>query len=82
MQSKLPHTGTSIFTKMSQLAQEHKAINLSQGFPNFMPNEMLLNLSREALASHRNQYAPLGGLPELRQKLAAKIYDLHSRKYD
>jgi methionine aminotransferase len=82
MQSKLPHIGTSIFTKMSQLAQKHKAINLSQGFPNFMPNEKLLNLSQEALALHRNQYAPLGGLPELRQKLANKIDDLHSRKYD
>lgn len=82
IQSKLPHIGTSIFTKMSQLAQEHQAINLSQGFPNFRPNQDLIKLSREALDSHRNQYAPLGGLPELRQKLAKKIFKLHDRLYD
>jgi methionine aminotransferase len=82
MQSKLPHIGTTIFTKMSQLAQTYEAINLSQGFPNFMPNEKLIQLSQQALASSRNQYAPLGGLPELRQKLTDKIYDLHGRKYN
>jgi methionine aminotransferase len=82
MQSKLPHIGTTIFTKMSQLAQDHQAINLSQGFPNFMPDKQLVELSQAALASARNQYAPLAGLQELRQKLVEKIYKLHNRKYN
>jgi methionine aminotransferase len=47
-----------------------------------MPNEKLIQLAQEALSSHRNQYAPLAGLPELRQKLAQKINDLHKRTYD
>jgi methionine aminotransferase len=82
MQSKLPNLGTTIFTTMSQLAQEHDAINLSQGFPNFRPDEALIQLANEAMRSQRNQYAPLAGLPELRQKLAKKIYNLHQRQYD
>ena len=82
LQSKLPHIGTTIFTKMSRLAQEHHAINLSQGFPNFMPNEELIQQANEAISSHRNQYAPLGGLPELRQKLSDKFDTLYNHKYD
>lgn len=82
LNSKLPHIGTSIFTKMSQLAQEHQAINLSQGFPNFMPDKTLMHYAKEAINSHRNQYAPLGGLPELRQKLSDKFYRLYHHRYD
>ena len=78
LKSKLPHVGTTIFTKMSQLAHAHDAINLSQGFPNFMPNQQLIKYSQEALESHRNQYAPLGGLPELRQKITDKIHQLYN----
>lgn len=81
-ESKLPHIGTTIFTKMSQLAQEHQAINLSQGFPNFMPDKNLIRYANEAIDSHRNQYAPLGGLPELRQKLSDKFYTLYNHRYD
>lgn len=82
VKSKLPQIGTSIFTKMSQLAQEHNAINLSQGFPNFMPDEQLIQYSQDALGSHKNQYAPLGGLPKLRQKVTDKIKKLYGHLYN
>ena len=71
--SKLPNVGTTIFTRMSQLAAETGAINLSQGFPDFDGPQAL----REAVARHvlegRNQYCPMTGLPALRQQVAAKI---------
>ncbi|MDX5373690.1 MAG: pyridoxal phosphate-dependent aminotransferase [Pseudomonadaceae bacterium] len=71
--SKLPNVGTTIFTRMSQLAAEVGAINLSQGFPDFDGPQAL----REAVARHvlegRNQYSPMTGLPTLRQQVAAKI---------
>ena len=71
--SKLPNVGTTIFTRMSQLAAEVGAINLSQGFPDFDGPQAL----REAVARHvlegRNQYCPMTGLPALRQQVAAKI---------
>lgn len=71
--SKLPSVGTTIFTIMSRLAQEHGAINLGQGFPDFDPPSFL----REALARHveagRNQYAPMAGLPRLREAIARLI---------
>jgi len=72
LQSKLPHIGTTIFTVMSKLASDEKAINLSQGFPGFGADPILLDLvgkySREGL----NQYAPMTGIPELRNALATK----------
>ena len=71
--SKLPNVGTTIFSRMSQLAAEVGAINLSQGFPDFDGPQAL----REAVARHvlegRNQYSPMTGLPSLRQQVAAKI---------
>ena len=71
--SKLPNVGTTIFTRMSQLAAETGAINLSQGFPDFDGPQTL----REAVARHvlegRNQYCPMTGLPALRQQVATKI---------
>lgn len=82
LSSKLPHIGTTIFTQMSQLAQEHDAINLSQGFPNFEPHPQLLEYASQALNSSKNQYAPLGGLPKLRQKIADKIDTLYNHRYD
>lgn len=78
--SKLPSTGTTIFTSMSQLAAETGAINLSQGFPDFDGPEAL----REALAKHvaagHNQYAPMIGLPALREQIALKIERCYRRK--
>lgn len=77
--SKLPAVGTTIFTTMSQLAAQTGAINLSQGFPDFDGPEAL----REALARHvaagHNQYAPMAGLPALREQIALKIERLYGR---
>ncbi|MDB5799966.1 MAG: methionine aminotransferase [Rhodocyclales bacterium] len=71
--SKLPDVGTTIFTVMSQLASEHDAINLSQGFPDYPCHPALLTaLTRAAEAGH-NQYAPMAGLPTLRQAISAKL---------
>ncbi len=73
LQSKLPDVGTTIFTRMSALAQEHQALNLSQGFPDFPPPHSLrAALARHALEGH-NQYAPMAGLPALRQAIAAQL---------
>lgn len=73
MQSKLPDSGTTIFTVMSALANECNALNLSQGFPDYDGPEAL----REALARHvmagNNQYAPMAGVPALREQIAAKL---------
>lgn len=70
---KFPSAGTTIFTVMSALANEYKAINLSQGFPDFPIDEKLGNLVAEAIASGYNQYAPMPGLPALREAIAKKI---------
>ncbi len=81
LSSKLPNLGTTIFTKMSQLAQEHNAINLSQGFPDFPPSPKLLNLVKQALEENHNQYAPLAGLRSLRETLAEKLQKSYQQKY-
>lgn len=80
--SKLPAVGTSIFTVMSRLAEEHGAINLGQGFPDFDPPEAL----REALSRHvregRNQYAPMAGVLALREQIAHKLGRDYGAKLD
>lgn len=73
IESKLPHVGTTIFSVMSSLAAEHNAINLSQGFPNFNPSERLMALVYEHMQRGANQYAPMPGLPALRNRIAEKI---------
>ncbi|HZV70078.1 MAG TPA: methionine aminotransferase [Saprospiraceae bacterium] len=73
LQSKLPDVGTTIFTVMSRLAMEHGAINLSQGFPDFDTDPLLLALVSEAMNGGHNQYAPMPGLPDLVQVIAEKI---------
>ena len=78
-QSKLPKVGTTIFTVMSQLANEHGAINLSQGFPDFDPPEVLLELVKKYMGNGFHQYVPMQGLMKLREEIAKKIerlYDL------
>lgn len=77
IQSKLPHVGTTIFTVMSALANEHGAINLSQGFPNFPSSEKLNGLVYEYMQKGFNQYAPMAGVPLLRERLAAKAKTLY-----
>lgn len=71
--SKLPNVGTTIFSVMSNLAQKHRAINLSQGFPNFPSDPMLIDAVSRAMREGHNQYAPMPGLPALRQRLAEKM---------
>jgi len=71
--SKLPDVGTTIFTRMSAMATEQGAINLSQGYPDFdAPRELLEALARAVMEGH-NQYAPMPGLPALRQQLALQL---------
>ena len=72
-QSKLPKTGTTIFTVMSQLAERHGAVNLSQGFPDFDPPVRLIELVTEHLHAGHNQYAPMAGVLVLRERIAAEL---------
>ena len=80
--SKLPHVGTTIFTVMSQRANETGAINLSQGFPNFDAPERLRALVAEHVAAGRNQYAPMIGVDVLREQIAAKFQASYGRAAD
>ncbi len=82
LKSKLPHVGTTIFTVMSQMAVENKAINLSQGFPDFDCDKHLKKLVSYYMKSGYNQYAPMAGLPELRLALSKKIKKLYARLYN
>lgn len=77
MQSKLPSVGTTIFTVMSKMAQDHNAINLSQGFPDFECPERLKELVVHYLNDHKNQYPPMAGIPLLRQEITNKISSLY-----
>lgn len=72
IKSKLPNVGTTIFTVMSALAQKHGAVNLSQGFPNYPTSKYLQDLVWENMKKGNNQYAPMAGVPELRNSIAAK----------
>ncbi len=75
-------TGTTIFTVMSALAQQHNAINLSQGFPDFHIDERLSKALGDAAAGGFNQYAPMAGLPQLRQEIAASFKRRYSVEVD
>jgi len=72
LSSKLPQVGTTIFTTMSRMAQEENAINLAQGFPGFGSDPDLLDLVAKYTRGEFNQYAPMSGVSELKQALAAK----------
>lgn len=78
IQSKLPRVGTTIFTVMSVLANEHKAINLGQGFPDYPMNEELVSLVNQSMRAGHNQYVHMNGLPLLRERLAEKIEGLYA----
>ncbi|WP_299121387.1 methionine aminotransferase [uncultured Tenacibaculum sp.] len=77
--SKLPGTTASIFSVMSQLAKQHNAINLSQGFPNFPVDERLLEISQRLLTENIHQYTPMAGLPSLLQKIALLTQENYQR---
>jgi len=80
--SKLPGLGTTIFTVMSQLAGDCDAINLSQGFPDFTAPDALLDRVDHHLRAGHNQYAPMAGIPELRQQIALKTERMYGRRVD
>ncbi len=80
--SRLPNVGTTIFTVMSALAQQHGAVNLGQGFPDFDCDPRLLDAVNEAMRGGLNQYPPMAGVPVLREAVAAKIEALYGRRYD
>lgn len=81
IKSKLPKSGTTIFAIMSGLANEHGAINLSQGFPNFPCSPELIGLVNTAMQKGFNQYAPMPGLLALRERIAEKAENLYSAVY-
>ena len=79
--SRLAKVGTTIFTVMSALATEHKAVNLGQGFPDFACDPALVDAVTHAMQAGHNQYPPMIGVPVLRQAIAAKIEALHQCRY-
>ena len=80
--SRLPKVGTTVFTVMSALATEHKAINLGQGFPDFPCDRQLIADVNAAMLADHNQYPPMTGIAELRKAVADKILALYSHQYD
>lgn len=82
IQSKLPDVGVTIFTIMSKLANDHHAINLSQGFPDFDVHPDLLALVGNYMRSGHNQYAPMQGVAALRDQIAEKVLALYNASYD
>jgi methionine aminotransferase len=82
LDSKLPSVGTTIFTVMSKLAADIGAINLSQGFPDFDTDPSLVDAVTRHMREARNQYAPMQGVPALRQAIAAKYEAFHGRRYE
>ncbi|WP_395024649.1 pyridoxal phosphate-dependent aminotransferase [Comamonas odontotermitis] len=80
--SRLPQVGTTIFTVMSALAAEHKAVNLGQGFPDFGCDPALIEGVTRAMQAGHNQYPPMTGVPALREVVSQKIETLYGRRYD
>jgi methionine transaminase len=80
--SRLPKVGTTIFTVMSALAQQHEAVNLGQGFPDFECDPRLLDAVNDAMRGGFNQYPPMAGVPALREAVAAKIEAMYGHRYD
>src|SRR3954464_5833502 len=82
VRSKLPNVGTTIFTVMSKLAADVGAINLSQGFPDFGRDPALVDAGTRHMRDPRNQYAPMQGVPDRRQAIAAKFVEPSGATYD
>lgn len=80
--SRFPDMGTTIFTVMSRLAAECGAVNLSQGFPDFQAEPALFDAVHRHMLAGRNQYAPMAGMPELRQAIVDKVAALYGVRYD
>src|SRR5947207_3812951 len=82
LRSKLPATGTRIFTVMSALAAQHGAVNLGQGFPDYAIDPALIDLVAAAMRAGHNQYPLSAGVMALREAIAAKVQRLYGRAYD
>ena len=82
LHTKLPAVGTTVFTTMSALANEHGAVNLGQGFPDFGCDPKLLDMVNDAMRAGHNQYPMMTGAPPLREAIAAKIATLYGHQYD
>ncbi len=80
--SKLPNVKESIFSVMSKMATEHNAINLSQGFPDFEVSIDLIQLISEKMHKGHNQYAPMAGVLQLREKISEKFQQLYGHLYN
>ncbi|AXS80693.1 pyridoxal phosphate-dependent aminotransferase [Dechloromonas sp. HYN0024] len=80
--SRFPHMTTTIFTVMSKMAAECRAVNLSQGFPDFQAEPALFDAVHRHMLAGRNQYAPMAGMPELRQAIADKVAALYGVRFD
>jgi methionine aminotransferase len=80
--SRLPDVGTTVFSVMSALAQQHGAVNLGQGFPDFECDPTLIEAVHQAMRDGLNQYPPMPGVPVLRQRISDKIAALHTHRYD
>lgn len=80
MQTKLPKVGTTIFTTMSQMANEYQAINLSQGFPNFPIDPIIEELLAKNSKDNVHQYAPMAGLPSLLDGIAQMVHRVYKRE--
>ena len=82
LESKLPEVGVTIFTQMTQLANQVGAVNLSQGFPDFDPPPQLKQRVIHHMEAGHNQYAPMQGSLALREQIAAKVQNLYGASYD
>ncbi|MCF6239937.1 MAG: methionine aminotransferase [Bacteroidales bacterium] len=82
IRSKLPNVGTSIFAVMTEMANKHNALNLSQGFPDFNPPKKLIELVTKNMRAGFNQYAPMPGVMKLREQIAVKTEALYGYAYN
>jgi methionine aminotransferase len=82
LDSKLPHVGTTIFTTMSKMAADYNAINLSQGYPGFDCYPYLQDLVSKYMNTGHNQYAPMSGVPALKQRIADKTLSVYDVEFD
>jgi methionine aminotransferase len=80
--TRLPAVGTTVFTRMSALAQQHGAVNLGQGFPDFACDPRLVDAVSAAMRAGHNQYPPMAGTPALRRAIADKVAALYGHAYD
>ena len=82
LESKFPSVGTNIFTTMSALAVEKRAVNLGQGFPDFECDPKLVEAVTDAMTRGLNQYPPMTGIPALREAISGKVHAMYGRRYD